>query len=128
MTQVDKVKERQRLITLITQWNEEHVEIFELSQPNEVKHRLFKFVLTFILHNLSNLCIAYFDFCLNHPHVTCISQVKTQVSQTRQQILQNGRPFFVLKTSGPWMTLRPSASFLASCYSSQNAMFISGFL
>ncbi|XP_056016214.1 afadin-like isoform X4 [Ostrea edulis] len=31
----DKIQERQRLANIITQWNQDHYDLFELSQPNE---------------------------------------------------------------------------------------------
>lgn len=33
----DKIQDRQRLANVITQWNQDHYDLFELSQPNEVK-------------------------------------------------------------------------------------------
>ena len=36
MTSVDKVQDRQKLANLITQWNQDHYDLFELSAPNEV--------------------------------------------------------------------------------------------
>lgn len=36
MTQAGKQEERQKLVNLISQWNQDHYDIFELSQPNEV--------------------------------------------------------------------------------------------
>ena len=36
MTKVDKLQDRQKLANLITQWNQDHYDLFELSAPNEV--------------------------------------------------------------------------------------------
>ena len=37
----DKIQDRQRLANIITQWNQDHYDLFELSQPNEVKFVIF---------------------------------------------------------------------------------------
>ena len=49
MTSVDKVQDRQKLANLITQWNQDHYDLFELSAPNEV-------IICFFLTNLTCEC------------------------------------------------------------------------
>lgn len=45
----DKIQDRQRLANVITQWNQDHYDLFELSQPNEVKQEVFVIIRTFFL-------------------------------------------------------------------------------
>lgn len=53
MTTVDKVQDRQKLANLITQWNQDHYDLFELSLPNEVRMGLL-FVRLFVLFVLKS--------------------------------------------------------------------------
>lgn len=48
----DKIQDRQRLANVITQWNQDHYDLFELSQPNEVKKEVFVIIKTFFYHIL----------------------------------------------------------------------------
>lgn len=48
----DKIQDRQRLANVITQWNQDHYDLFELSQPNEVKQEVFVIIRTFFYHIL----------------------------------------------------------------------------
>lgn len=43
----DKIQDRQRLANVITQWNQDHYDLFELSQPNEVKQEVFVIIRTY---------------------------------------------------------------------------------
>lgn len=82
----DKIQDRQRLANVITQWNQDHYDLFELSQPNEVKQEVFVIIRTFFYHKLLYISLVDIWFSNSVVYLLCYT------GKLRcQQIFQDGR-------------------------------------
>lgn len=86
MVKPEEIRDRQKLANLITQWNSEHYDLFELSPPNEV----FYAILVCIVIILINMCtlehVLFIYYKLNNLLPVQVNQVTNSSTN-----FQNGR-------------------------------------